>query len=353
MLVDGTHYQSVWLEGGTVKMINQTLLPHRFEIFSCPDHQRTARAITTMIVRGAGAIGSAAAFAVAQAALEAPEKEFQPYLEAAIETIRRTRPTAQTLFYSVDRVARRIREAAGPAEARKAALEEAERVAADDVAACRRIGELGAELIRDGTRVLTHCNAGWLAATDWGTALAPIYTAARQGKRLSVLVDETRPRCQGAHLTAWELQGEGLDYAVIADNAAGWFMRRGEVDLIIVGCDRLAANGDVANKIGTYTKAVLAARHGVPFYVAAQVSTVDRDCPSGEAIPIEERDADEVLTVTGREGNTVRKVTITPAGARARNPAFDVTPAELITGIITEKGIVRPAQVAALADSPR
>ena len=165
-------------------------------------------------------------------------------------------------------------------------------------------------------------------------------------------MDETRPRCQGAQLTAWELQGEGLDYALIADNAAGWFMRRGEVDLVIVGCDRLAANGDVANKIGTYTKAVLAARHGLPFYVAAQVSTIDPACPTGDSIPIEERGAEEVLTVTGREGSTVRRVTISPEGAKARNPAFDVTPAELITGIITERGIVKPGEIGALAARP-
>jgi S-methyl-5-thioribose-1-phosphate isomerase len=212
------------------------------------------------------------------------------------------------------------------------------------------IGVAGAPLIRDGARVLTHCNAGWLAFTDWGTALSPIYTAKRMGKAVFVWVDETRPRLQGARLTAWELAGEGVNHRVIPDNAAGHFMRRGEVDLVIVGADRIASNGDAANKIGTYEKAVLARDSGIPFYVAAPLSTVDLHCPEGTAIPIEERGEEEVLTAEGPDAEGImRTVRLAAPGARARNPGFDVTPARLITGFITEKGLVTPRDLPALA----
>jgi translation initiation factor eIF-2B subunit alpha/methylthioribose-1-phosphate isomerase len=195
--------------------------------------------------------------------------------------------------------------------------------------------------------MLTHCNAGWLAFVDWGSALSPVYAAKRQGKRCFVFADETRPRCQGANLTAWELAGEGIDHAVIADNAAGHFMRQGEVDVVIVGSDRIAANGDVANKIGTYEKAVLAHENGIPFYVAAPTSTIDAATPTGDAIPIEERSPDEVLFVNGLTADgSVSRVRIAPACSTARNPAFDVTPAKYITGIITQRGVFRPEDVA-------
>ncbi len=351
MIVKGKHYKTVWLEGSTVKIINQAVLPHKFEITECPDHQRTARAISTMIIRGAGAIGSAAAFGMAQAAIEAPENDFEAYIKNARVSLRNTRPTAQNLFYSIERVYKCIREASDPHQARTCAVMEAEAIALEDINACKQIGEIGAKLIKSDFKILTHCNAGWLAFTDWGTALSPIYVAKRENKNIFVWVDETRPRFQGARLTSWELQEEGIPYAVIADNAAGFYMQRGEVDLVIVGSDRIARNGDVANKIGTYEKAVLAKENNIPFYVAAPTSTIDWDCANGSDISIEERSEEEVVTVTGRdEVNNLRTVSIVPEGATARNPAFDVTPARYITGIITEKGIVKPENLVKLKD---
>ncbi len=346
MLVNGTPYRTVWREGGTVRMIDQILLPFQFAIFDSPDHRVTARAIKDMVTRGAGAIGVAGGFGVAQAAREAPASltEFRAYMDAAASLLKSTRPTAQNLFYAIDRVrAAALGALPDVARAREAACAEADTLAEEDVDAGRRIGEAGAPLIRDGARVLTHCNAGWLAFTDWGTALSPVYRAKREGKRLFVWVDETRPRLQGARLTAWELAGEGIEFRVIPDNAAGFFMRRGEVDIVIVGADRIARNGDVANKIGTYEKAVLARENGISFYVAAPTSTIDFACPTGDSIPIEERGEAEVLTAAGPdEAGITRTVRIASSGARARNPAFDVTPASLVTGIITEKGIVKP-----------
>ncbi|MGA2478667.1 MAG: S-methyl-5-thioribose-1-phosphate isomerase [Spirochaetia bacterium] len=352
MLVNGTHYRTLWREGGTVRMIDQSLLPFQFVIFDAADHTVTARAIRDMVTRGAGAIGTAGGHGVAQAALEAPASPpgFRGYVEAAAALLRSTRPTAQNLFYAVDRVlAAALQPLPDVAGARKAAGAAADALAEEDVEAGRLIGEAGAPLIKDGARVLTHCNAGWLAFTDWGTALSPIYHAKREGKRVFVWVDETRPRLQGARLTAWELTGEGIDFRVIPDNAAGHFMKRGEVDLAIVGSDRIAANGDVANKIGTYEKAVLAKECGVPFYVAAPTSTIDFSCPNGDAIPIEERGEDEVLTGSGPDADgVIHTVRLAAPGARACNPAFDVTPAALVAGIITEKGIVKPGTLASL-----
>ena len=356
MLVKGTHYRTVWMEEGTVLMIDLPLLPHKLGIYRCSDHRQTALAIKTMVIRGAGAIGAAAGYAMAQAVIEAAEHAasggFGNYIETALETIRKTRPTAQNLFYACGRVHESVRGISDPAEAAAAAVKEANAIADEDAASCREIGEKGESLIRDGYRVLTHCNAGWLAFVDWGSALSPVYAARRKGKRLFVWVDETRPRCQGARLTAWELKEEGIDFAVIADNASGYYMKKGEVDMVIVGSDRIALNGDVANKIGTYEKAVLARENGIPFYVAAPTSTIDWECPSGDDIPIEERDAEEVLSIMGRDDDDrVIRVTITPRGAEARNPAFDVTPARYITGIITEKGIVKPEELAGFSNS--
>jgi methylthioribose-1-phosphate isomerase len=348
MLVNGIHYRTIWMEGSMVRMIDQAILPFSFAIFDSMDHLMTAHAIRTMVIRGAGAIGAAGGYGVAQAALEAPSGDFSEYVMKAALLLKSTRPTAQNLFYAVDRVLGAVMgslkgQATRVEEARTAAVREAVAVAEEDTQACRKIGEAGARLIGDGTRVLTHCNAGWLGFSDWGTALAPLYWAKREGKKPFVWVDETRPRLQGARLTAWELAGEGIEFRIIADNAAGFFMRRKEVDLVIVGSDRIAANGDVANKIGTYEKALLSRENGVPFYVAAPLSTVDLDCPNGDAIPIEERDQEEVLTASGPdEAGEIRTVRIAAAGAEARNPAFDVTPAELVSGIVTEFGIVRP-----------
>ncbi len=341
------------MEGQVVRMIDQLALPFSFRIFDSPDHRATARAIGDMVVRGAGAIGAAAGYAVAQAALETPDAGFVSHMEEACSLIRATRPTARNLFYAVERVQGTLDaalKAGGPGAARQAACREAEALAADDTRACRAIAEAGAGLFHDGARMLTHCNAGWLGFSDWGTALSPLYWARREGKKVFCWVDETRPRLQGARLTAWELSGEGIDFRIIADNAAGWFMRRGEVDLVIVGADRIAVNGDTANKVGTYEKALLARESGVPFYVAAPLSTVDFSCPTGEDIPIEERGEEEVLEVggIGADGAPAR-VRISVPEAHARNPAFDVTPAGLIRGIITEKGIIPPADLASLA----
>ena len=341
--VQGKPYRTVWMKDGVVHMIDQPQLPHAFAIRECPTHRETARAIRDMTTRGAGAIGVAAAYAMAQAALEAVGPTYAAYLQESRSRIEATRPTAQNLFYAVARVCRRISASGTLEEARRAAVEEAEAIADEDVASARAIGEAGAALIRDGTRVLTHCNAGWLAFADWGTALAPIYVSRRQGKRVFVWVDETRPRLQGASLTAWELAQEGVEHAIIPDNAAGWFLQRGEVDLVIVGADRIARNGDVANKVGTYEKAVVAGDNGVPFYVAAPFSTVDSHCASGRDIPIEERSQDEVLWLRGWDAEgRLREVRATPAGSAARNPAFDVTPARLVTAFITERGILKP-----------
>ena len=246
------------MEGSTVRMINQHLIPHRFEITGLATHRDTAEAIKTMIVRGAGAIGAAAGYGMAQVALEAPDGPgFGDYVAVGAQTLRQTRPTAQDLFYAVERVQKAIAAAASVPAARQAAVEAAQRLAdATPLRAGHRRARRSVD--PDGARILTHCNAGWLAFVDWGSALAPVYTATRQGKRLFVYADETRPRLQGARLTAWELQGEGVPHAIIADNAAGYLMRRGEIDMVFVGADRIAANGDVANKIGTYEKALCA-----------------------------------------------------------------------------------------------
>jgi S-methyl-5-thioribose-1-phosphate isomerase len=328
-------------------MINQPLIPHRFEIIDLPTHRETAHAIRTMIVRGAGAIGAAAGYGMAQVVLEAPDNGgYDAYVEQGAETLRRTRPTAQDLFYAIRRVLDAARAAGSVSAARTAAVQVATAMADANAAAGEAIGRHGADLIPDGARVLTHCNAGWLAFVDWGSALAPVYMAARRGKRVFVYADETRPRCQGALLTAWELHGEGIEHAIIADNAAGYFMRRNEIDLVIVGSDRIAANGDVANKIGTYEKALCAAAHDVPFYVAAPTSTIDPDCPTGDDIPIEERDEAEVLYAVGRnDAGDICRVRLAHDDAHARNPAFDITPARYVKAIITQHGVHSPTDL--------
>ena len=346
MLVQGKHYRTVWMEGNVVKMIDQKSLPFHFRILDRVNYRQTAEAIKDMTVRGAGAIGAAAGYGMAQAALEAADNNFDADINEALRLLKETRPTAQNLFYSVDRVYRKITESRDILEKRSSACEEADKIASEDIEACKKIGEIGASLLKDKFRIMTHCNAGWLGFADWGSALAPLYCARRQGKVLFVWVDETRPRLQGARLTAWELYQEGISHAVISDNAAGYFMVKGEVDIVIVGSDRIAANGDVANKIGTYEKALLARENGIPFYVAAPTSTVDKTTLSGDKIPIEERDPSEVLVINGKdEEGVLRNVRITMDGIPARNPAFDITPASMITGIITEKGICSPARI--------
>ncbi|PIQ83135.1 MAG: S-methyl-5-thioribose-1-phosphate isomerase [Candidatus Omnitrophica bacterium CG11_big_fil_rev_8_21_14_0_20_63_9] len=341
MRVNGVHYRTVWMEGGAVKLIDQRLLPFTFAISTCRTHEETAAAIRDMVVRGAGAIGAAAGFAMAQAALRAAEPSWSADLSRGADMVRATRPTAQNLFYAVDRVLRAASTDAPVEDRRRRAIAAAQAIADEDASAGQRIGELGQALIPPKASVLTHCNAGWLAFADWGSALAPIYRAHRDGKQVHVWATETRPRGQGAKLTAWELIQEGVPCTVIPDTAVGHLMRQQRPDLVIVGADRIAANGDVANKIGTYTLAVLAKTHGVPFYVAAPTTTIDRSCPSGAAIPIEERSGDEVVWAAGRLDNgNAGRVRVIAEGPAVRNWAFDVTPAALITAIVTEQGQV-------------
>jgi methylthioribose-1-phosphate isomerase len=347
MKINGIHYRTVWMEGGIVKMINQAVLPHIFQIVDLPTHQDTARAIKDMTIRGAGAIGGAGGYGMAQVVLEAPDGDsFTMYVERGAATLAQTRPTAQNLFYAINRVLSAVKAESAPEAARLRAVEVAEANANEDAESCAAIGRLGAALLKDGDRVLTHCNAGWLAFVDWGSALAPVYAAQREGKRIFVYADETRPWNQGSRLTSFELGNEGIEHVVIPDNASGFLMQRGKIDAVIVGSDRIAANGDVANKIGTYEKAVIAHELGIPFYVAAPTSTIDRSCPTGAAIPIEERGEDEVLYCHGRLDNgEFGRVRLAPSGAKALNLAFDVTPARYITRIITQKGIFPPEEI--------
>lgn len=341
MKVNGKDYRTVWLEGSEVKLINQTLLPHKFEIYTCKNHEETANAIKIMIVRGAGAIGATAAYGVAQAALEANENNYMDYIKKSAEAIKNTRPTAQNLFVGINHILNAIKNIDNLKQIQEIAVKKANEFADYDVEACKKIGEYGNSLIKDKYKIETHCNAGWLAFVDWGTALSPIYNAYRAGKDVFVFVDETRPRNQG-NLTAWELAQEKIPHAVIADNAAGYYMKKGEINMVITGADRIVANGDTANKIGTYEKAVLAKENNIPFYVAAPTTTFDLETESGDKIPIEERSEDEVSYVTGYDDSgNVTRVRIMPKGSHAKNPAFDVTPAKYITGLITEKGIIK------------
>jgi methylthioribose-1-phosphate isomerase len=319
-------------------LLDQRRLPGEEAYLECRTWPEVADAIRTLAVRGAPAIGVAAAFGVALAGLGSPARDGDALLgdlEAALDGLAQTRPTAVNLFWALDRMRRyaQSRRALPLAELRAGLVGEAELILEEDVAANRRLGAHGAELVPVGARILTHCNAGGLATAGYGTALGIVRGAVEAGRRPFVWVDETRPVLQGARLTAWELVREGIPHAVIADVAAASTMARGEVDLVVVGADRIARNGDTANKIGTYGVAVLARHHGIPFYVAAPFSTIDAGIPDGSVIPIEERDPREVQELGGRR--------ITPAASPVRNPAFDVTPAALITAIVTERGIYR------------
>jgi methylthioribose-1-phosphate isomerase len=326
-----------WKEDRLV-LLDQRRLPGEEVYLDCRAWPEVADAIRTLAVRGAPAIGVAAAFGVALAGLasDAPDGEaLLRDLRPAIEGLAATRPTAVNLFWALDRMRRHAesRRTLPPGELRASLVREADLILEEDVAANRRLGAHGVELVPAGARILTHCNAGGLATAGYGTALGVVRGAVEAGLHPFVWVDETRPVLQGARLTAWELAREAIPHAVIADVAAASTMARGEVDLVVVGADRIARNGDTANKIGTYGVAVLARHHGIPFYVAAPFSTIDRTIPDGSAIPIEERDPREVQELAGRR--------IVPAASPARNPAFDVTPAALITAIITERGIFR------------
>jgi len=348
MIVDGKAYRTVDWDDGMLVLIDQPVLPHRFQLWKSHDYREAAEAIRTMVVRGAGAIGATAGYAMALATRQAPDADFEAFMAEAAEELASTRPTAQNLFAGIAAVQHAIGEAGGgarPDQARAAALEAARAYADEDARACEAIGQHGASLLQDGWGVGTHCNAGWLAFVDWGSALSPVYVAHRNGKKLRVFVDETRPRGQGARLTAWELAGEGVDHVVIADNAFGHLASRGEIQAVITGADRIAANGDVANKIGTFGHAVICRHLQIPFYVAFPSSTVDPATVSGDSIPIEERSPDEVCWTLGQgEDGELQRVRTVGAQTRARNPAFDVTPAELVDGLITETGIY-PASV--------
>ncbi|TXF13568.1 S-methyl-5-thioribose-1-phosphate isomerase [Pelomicrobium methylotrophicum] len=322
---------------GRLELIDQRLLPERFEYVVCDCAERVAEAIRSMIVRGAPAIGCAAAYGIALEALRTSGEDhpvFDATLEHAFEVLARSRPTAVNLFWALERMRHAWKRMAGQPPGLIAAtlLEEAHDIFAEDLRSNLAIGERGAALVPPGARILTHCNAGALATAGHGTALGVIRSAQAQGKNVSVIAAETRPFLQGARLTAWEMVQEDIPVTLVTDNMVGYLMSRGEIDLVVVGADRVAANGDVANKIGTYTIAVLAERHGIPFYVACPLSTIDRSLESGSAIPIEERSPEEVLGF--------RATRWAAEGVRARNPAFDVTPAALVTALITEKDTV-------------
>ena len=355
MKVDGKHWRSIWLEpdGWSVGIIDQTLLPHRFETARLTSLADAARAISTMQVRGAPLIGATAAYGLCLALRDDASDDAIERARAKLVTTRRT---AVNLRWALDEVAAAVRNR--PRSERAAsAYERARQICDEDIAINKSIGWHGQQLIDaiavrkpSGTAVniLTHCNAGWLATVDWGTATAPIYLAHDRGVAVHVLVDETRPRNQGA-LTAWELGHQGVPHTVIADNAGGHLMQRGEVDLVIVGADRVAANGDAANKIGTYLKALAAQASGVPFYMALPSPTIDLSIGDGLDIPIEERDGNEVATISGRTADgRIERVRVLPDESPVANPAFDVTPARLITGFITERGVIAPG---ALADA--
>ncbi len=313
----GVHVTPLRWTGNSLQLLDQRLLPTEEKWIDCRDAASVAKAIKDMVIRGAPAIGVAAAFGMALA----------DDVPAAAEMLRATRPTAVNLSWAIERML-------DAHERGDDLVKEAEKMFEQDVEANRRLGRFGAELLGHRTTVLTHCNAGALATAGYGTALGVVRAAVESGKAIDVYADETRPYMQGARLTAWELQQEGIDVTVITDNMAGHFFQQESFDVVIVGADRIAANGDTANKIGTYTVAVLAKAHGVPFYVAAPASTIDVNCPSGDVIPIEERSGSEVSEAFGKR--------ITPEGVAVRHPAFDVTPARLITAIITDRGVLWP-----------
>ncbi len=346
------HFRTVTFDSARneVRLIEQRLLPHEFKIVATRTYEETATAIRDMVVRGAGAIGATAAYGLAQgihAFRGSGLRQFEQHARKVFRTIEAARPTAVDPVNAMRDVQAAMAAGEGVEERQALALAAAEEFANEDVEHCRAIGRHGAKLIRNGMKVLTHCNAGWLAFVDVGSATAPLYAAQDSGRRFHVFCDETRPRSQGATITAWELAQQGVPHQIIADNAAGLLFARGEIDLVIVGSDRtLGRTGEVANKIGTYTKAVLAARHRVPFYVAIPLSTIDWEMKSGRQIPIEERVGSEVLGAWGLTAAGQREyVRVANPTSSAFNPGFDVTPAELITGIITPAGIFKPAEL--------
>ena len=331
---------------GIVRMLDQTRLPLEVTFFDCRTYHDVAKGIKDLIIRGAPAIGIAAAMGVALGAQEINTKNFKNFydeLEKVCNHIGSTRPTAVNLFWAINRMKEfTLSNKEKPIiEIKKALIDEANRILQEDIEACKTMGRHGAQFIKDGDTILTHCNAGALATGGYGTALGVIRAAKEEGKEIKVFADETRPVLQGARLTAWELMEDGIAVTLITDNMAGYFMKKGMINLCIVGADRIARNGDVANKIGTYSVAVLAREHGIPFYVAAPLSTIDFNIPSGEHIPIEERNPAEVSHIFG-------KTQIAPSKVRILNPAFDVTPARYIAAIMTEKGCFKPEDIGRL-----
>jgi methylthioribose-1-phosphate isomerase len=328
-------------QGDVIVMVDQRKLPAQEVYVRCRSAQEVARSIRTMVIRGAPAIGVAAAMGIALGMRKSTTKGTRQYaveLQKICDMMASTRPTAVNLFWAIDRMKRTFAEGAqageSPDELAARLEREARAIHDEDVASCRAMGSHGAAVVPDGSRVLTHCNAGALATAGYGSALGVVRAAVEQGKQVAVIADETRPFLQGARLTAWELVRDGINTTVITESMAGPLMRAGEIDLVVVGADRIAANGDTANKIGTYTVAVLAHEHKIPFYVAAPLSTIDLSTPDGDRIPIEERDQREITHLGSAR--------LTPEGAKVRNPAFDVTPHRYIAGIITEKGIFKP-----------
>ncbi|HNO83639.1 MAG TPA: S-methyl-5-thioribose-1-phosphate isomerase [Anaerolineales bacterium] len=334
--------RTVFWENNELKMIDQRILPARFEILSYRGHKEVAHAITDMVVRGAPAIGAAAAFGLALAGYESVSTSTEGLLadlRASAAVLKASRPTAVNLAWAVDRlmrVAEQMKDEGNADAVRAAVLTEAQNLADEDVEINKRMAEHGAALINDGDTIIHHCNTGALATVDWGTALGVIRTAHEQGKRIHVLVDETRPRLQGARLTAWELEQYGIPYEIISDNMSGYFLKAGKAQKVFFGADRVAANGDVANKIGTYMLSLAANDNNVPAYAVVPTSTVDLSLAHGGLIPIEERNTAEVL------GIQFQGEPVAPKNAKARNPAFDVTPNRLLSGIVTENGVVYP-----------
>ncbi|ANM30876.1 methylthioribose-1-phosphate isomerase [Acidobacteria bacterium Mor1] len=331
-----------------VRMLDQRLLPSTEKYLMLRSPGEVADAIREMVVRGAPAIGVSAAFGLAMGASDAVERDpagFDQVMEQHYTRMAAARPTAVNLFWAIERMKQVAGEARSGGMDNKgiaARLEhEAQQIHDEDLESCKAIGRFGAELVADGSRLLTHCNAGGLATAGYGTALGVVRGAVEAGKKLTVLADETRPFLQGSRLTSWELMKDGIDTVLITDGMSGSLMRRGEIDLVVVGSDRIAANGDIANKIGTYNVAVLAKEHDIPFYVAAPLSTIDRNCPDGDSIPIEERDPKEVTEFHGTP--------VAPEGVGVKNPAFDVTPASYVKAIVTDKGIARPPYTDSLA----
>lgn len=337
--------RTIELRGKSVVLIDQTKLPQKLRFVRCKSAGEVAEAIERMQVRGAPALAVVAAMALAVTALRSHARtkaQMLRELSTAARAVERTRPTAVNLFVGTGRVMKVVRDCSTVKEIREAAVSEAELIAEEDVRVNKRLGANGAKLLKSGDMVLTHCNAGFLATSGgYGTALGVVKVAHEQGKQIGVIATETRPLLQGARLTAWELKRDGIPVTIITDNAVGHLMSRGEVSVVLVGADRIAANGDVANKIGTYSIAILARQHRVPFYVAAPTSTIDMSLRTGKGIPIERRSADEVAFIGHAR--------VIPKGVKVANPAFDITPACLITAVVTEKGVVRPHELKSLS----